>query len=140
MMCAGGITGLIRRSIPVVALAGLLGFALVWTIAPGLYADGPPEAIAATLTAIVVLVCPPDRRGDCQFAVLAGGTAAAAWFPIALVDTRNFVFTTDYGAWPLLTLTLAGLISTRTAGLRALAAIAAASPLFIAYATVLISL
>ena len=139
MMCTGGIAGLIRRSTPVVALAGLLGFAAVWTIAPGLYADGPPEAIAATLTAVVILACPPDRRGDRQFAVLAGGMAAVAWFPIALVDTRNFVFTTDYGAWPLLTLALAGVISIRTAGPRALAPIAAASPLFITYATALIS-
>ncbi len=139
MMCAGAITGLIRRSPPFAAI-GLLGFAAEWTIARGLYAEGLPEAIAAALTAFVLLACPPDRRGDRQYAVLAGGMAAVAWFPIALVETRNFVFSTDYGAWPLLTLALAGVISIRTAGPRALAASAAASPLFIAYATALISL
>lgn len=115
----------------VLAVVGLLGFA----VAPDLY--GPLEAVAAALTAFVVLACPPDRRGDKQLSALAGLMAAVAWFPVALVQTRNFIVSTDYGAWPLLTvaLTVAVLIvGVGLSGPRALGVLAVASPLFLAHA------
>ncbi|GAA3584517.1 hypothetical protein [Kribbella ginsengisoli] len=125
---------------------GLLAYATQWTVTPSLYGDGPFEALAATLTAATVLACPPDlaTSGDTQdggrrLAVMAGLMAAIAWFPVALVETRAFVVSTDYGAWPLLTLGLTGIalaFYARPAGLRLLAATAAASPLFVAHAYV----
>jgi hypothetical protein len=63
--------------------------------------------------------------------------AAVAWFPVALVQTRNFVVSTDYGIWPLLTAILTGAalaLHSRLSDLRGLAAITAASPLFLAHA------
>jgi hypothetical protein len=139
MMCVGAIVALIGRwtSGAVLAVAGLLGFAAHWTVAPGLYGEGPFEPIAATLTAAVVLACPPDRRGDRQLSAVAGAMAAVAWFPVALVETRGFVVSTDYGAWPLLTATFTGAIlvlHARLSDLRGIGAMAAASPLFLAHA------
>ncbi|MFK4088162.1 hypothetical protein ACI2LF_28885 [Kribbella sp. NPDC020789] len=139
LMCTGGIIALLNywRTGTLLAVVGLLGFAAQWTITPGLYGDGPFEAIAAVLTVVVVLACPPDRRGNRQRAVVAGAMAAAAWFPSALVLTRGFVVSTDYGAWPLLALILTGLICyARPSRLPALAAMAAAAPLFLAYAAI----
>jgi hypothetical protein len=154
MMPVGAILALTGRWMPgrILAVAGLLGFAVQWAVTPGLYGDGPFEALAAMLTAATILACPPDllgspgipgnrrnRRnlGNRRLAAVAGGMAAVAWFPLALVQTRAFVFSTDYGAWPLLTLALAGIalaIHARPFGLRELAATAAASPLFLAHA------
>ncbi|MEV8372292.1 hypothetical protein AB0P21_06115 [Kribbella sp. NPDC056861] len=139
MVSAGAVAALVRWWVPgmVVAVLGLLGFAVQWTVAPALYGDGPFEPIAAVLTILVVLGCPPDRRGDRRLAVMAGAMAAIAWFPVALVQTRSFIFSTDYGAWPLLTLACTGVVLTlraRPLGLRALGAMAAASPLFLAQA------
>ncbi|MFF1817840.1 hypothetical protein ACFVWG_11130 [Kribbella sp. NPDC058245] len=139
LMCIGGIVALLKYWRVGVALTvvGLLGFALQWTVNPGLYGDGPFEAIAAVLTVVVILACPPDRRGDRKRAAVAGAMAAVAWFPSALVLTRGFVVSTDYGAWPLLALTLTGLaFYARPSGIRTLAAMAAAAPLFVAYAVI----
>jgi hypothetical protein len=135
MMCAGAILALIRRSSATVAVLGLLGFAVQWTVTPNLYADGPFEPIAAALTAAVVLACPPDRRGDRKLSVVTGAMAAIAWFPVALIKTRAFVVSTDYGAWPLLTLAATAVgfaLLTRSIG--KLGMLAAASPLFLALA------
>jgi hypothetical protein len=139
MLSAGAVVALVRWWVPgvIVAVVGLLGYAVQWTVAPGLYGDGPFEPIAAALTALVVLACPPDRRGDRRSAVVAGAMAAIAWFPVALVQTRSFIVSTDYGAWPLLTLACTGVVlalRARSSGLRQLGAIAAASPLFLAHA------
>ena len=95
------------------------------------------DQTAAALTAFTIVACPPDRRADRKRAVVAGAMAAIAWFPSALVLTRGFVVSTDYGAWPLLALTLTGLVCyARPAGLRTLAAVAAASPLFLVHAAI----
>lgn len=135
MMCAGAIVALIGRwmSGAVLAVSGLLAFAAHWTVAPALYGEGPFEPIAAALTAAVVLACPPDRRGDRQLSAVAGAMAAVAWFPVALVETRGFIVSTDYGAWPLLTATLL-VFHPRLRGLRGIGAVATASPLFLAHA------
>ncbi|WP_405056725.1 hypothetical protein OG474_28805 [Kribbella sp. NBC_01505] len=138
-MCGGGIVALLKywRTGAFLSIVGLLGFALQWTIRPAWYERGPFEAIAAVLTALVVLACPPDRRGDRKRAVVAGAMAAIAWFPSALVLTRGFVVSTDYGAWPLLALGLTGIVCyARPSGLPTLAAMAAASPLFLVYAAI----
>ncbi|NEA31456.1 hypothetical protein [Streptomyces sp. SID13031] len=139
MACVGAIAALLKRWTlgAILAVSGLLGFAALWTIAPALYGDGPFEPIAAVLTAAVVLACPPDRRGDRRLSAAAGAMAAIAWFPVALVQTRSFIVSTDYGSWPLLTLVLTGAALTLRArpwGLRQLGAVAAASPLFLAHA------
>lgn len=140
MVCGGAIVALIRwwMAGTVVAVAGLLGFAGLWTVAPGLYGEGPAEPIAAVLTAAVALACPPDRRGDRKLSAAAGAMAAIAWFPIALVETRGFIVSTDYGAWPLLTIAFTGTVlafHARSSGLRELGAMTVASPLFLAYAS-----
>ncbi|WBQ02634.1 hypothetical protein [Kribbella sp. CA-293567] len=139
LMSAGAIIALLRWWVPgvVLAVAGLLGFAVQWTFAPSLYGDGPFEAIAAALTALVILACPPDRRSDRRLSAVAGAAAAVAWFPIALVLTRNFIVSTDYGVWPLLVLALTGAalaLHARSSGLRELGAMVVAAPLFLAYA------
>jgi hypothetical protein len=231
MIPVGAILALTRRWMPgrILAIAGLLGFAAQWTITPALYGDGPFESLAAALTAVTILACPPDLAGSVsdwpdltrpgshspdltrpgsdqpdltrpgshspdltrpgshspdltrpgshspdltrpgsdwsdlarsggywsghggkpgnrsnrsnwsnwRLSAVAGGMAAIAWFPVALVQTRAFIVSTDYGAWPLLTLALTGIalaLHARPAGLRELAATAAASPLFLAHA------
>ncbi len=132
LMCGGGIVALLKHS-RVGAVLGLLGFAADWTVSPGLY-DSPLQAVAAVLTALVIVACPPDRRRRSR---VAGALAALAWFPSALVLTRGFVISTDYGAWPLLALTLTGIVCyARPSGLRPLAALAAASPLFLVQAAI----
>ncbi len=139
MACVGAIVALLGRWVAGVTLVvfGMLGFAVGWTFAPGLYSDGPFEPIAAVLTAAVVLACPPDRRGDRQLSAVAGAMAAVAWFPDALVQTRGFVVSTDYGAWPLLTVVFTGaalVLRTRLSDLRGIGAMAVAAPLFLAHA------
>ncbi|WP_433005215.1 hypothetical protein [Kribbella sp. CA-294648] len=139
LMCVGAITALLKRTTAgtLAAVAGLLGYAALWTVTPGRYAEGPLEPIAAVLTAAVVLAAPPDRRGNRHLSAVAGAMAAVAWFPVALVQTRNFVVSTDYGVWPLLTAILTGValaLHSRLSDLRGLAAITAASPLFLAHA------
>lgn len=138
MACVGAVTALLRRGTPGTSLtvAGLLGFAALWTVTPSLY-DGVLEPIAAVLTAAVIVACPPDRRGDRRLVAAAGAMAAVAWFPVALVQTRGFIVSTDYGVWPLLTVALTGVALTlhaRSWNLRELGALAAASPLFLAHA------
>ncbi|MEU4392167.1 hypothetical protein [Kribbella sp. NPDC023855] len=135
-MCLGAIIALLgRRSTGApLAIAGQLGYA---ALTPVLYGESPLEPIAAALTAAVVLASPPDRRGDRHLSAVAGAMAAAAWFPVALVQTRSFVISTDYGVWPLLTALLTGAalaLRSRLSDLRGLAAITAASPLFLAHA------
>ncbi|MFI5707000.1 hypothetical protein [Kribbella sp. NPDC051620] len=139
----GAILTLTRRrpSGRFLTITALLAYAAQWTATPALYADGPYEALAATLTATTLLACPPDLAitgvDGRRLAMAAGFMAAIAWFPIALVETRAFVISTDYGAWPLLTLAITGIalaLYARPAGLRMLAATAAASPLFLAHA------
>ncbi|MDX6259517.1 MAG: hypothetical protein QOH84_1205 [Kribbellaceae bacterium] len=143
MMPIGTILALTRLWMPgrILAIAGLLGFAVQWTVTPALYGDGPFEAIAAMLTAAAILACPPDLAGSAadwpSHNAMAGAMAAIAWFPLALVQTRAFIVSTDYGAWPLPTLALTGIafiLFDRRSGLRELAATAAASPLFLAHA------
>jgi hypothetical protein len=139
-MCLGAIIALLGRwtaGAPL-AISGLLGFAVLWTVAPALYSEGPFEPIAAALTATVVLAAPPDRHGDRRLATVAGAMAAIAWFPVALVDTRGFIVSTDYGVWPLLTAIAVGAAlaaHARLRDLRGLGAVAAASPLFLAHAS-----
>lgn len=138
-MCLGAIIALLSRWTvgATLAVAGLLGYSALWTAAPALYSEGPLEPIAAALTAAVVLASPPDRRGDRHLAAVAAAIAAIAWFPVALVDTRGFVVSTDYGVWPVLTAIAAGAalaLHTRLRDLRGLGAVAAASPLFLAHA------
>ncbi|WP_328324816.1 hypothetical protein OHA70_34245 [Kribbella sp. NBC_00382] len=148
----GAILTLTHRWPPgrILTTAGLLGYALQWTASPNLYANGPIEPIAAALTAATLLACPPDLAGSAlnwpthsgsitgrRLAALAGAMAAVAWFPIALVQTRAFVVSTDYGAWPVLVLGATGVVlafQARPSSLRALAATAVASPLFLAHA------
>jgi hypothetical protein len=135
MACVGATMALIRwwRQGVVLAVTGLLGFAVQWTVTPALYGDGPFEAIAAVLTAAILIACPPDRRGDRK--VAAGAMAAIAWFPAALVLTRGFVVSTDYGSWPLLVAAVTGVVlALRERSLPALGAVAVASPLFLAQA------
>ncbi|MEV6415194.1 hypothetical protein [Kribbella sp. NPDC051718] len=125
-------------------ITALLAFAAQWPVTPALYGNGPYEALAATLTAATLLACPPDLATSeddwidgRRLAFAAGVMAAIAWFPVALVETRAFVVSTDYGAWPLLTLAVTGIalaLYARPAGLRVLAATAMASPLFLAHA------
>ncbi|WP_020389797.1 hypothetical protein [Kribbella catacumbae] len=139
LACAGAIVALLGRWTPgvVLVVSGLLAFAAQWTVAPALYGDGPFEPIAAALTAAVVLACPPDRRGDRRLSAAAGAMAAVAWFPVALVQTRGFVVSTEYGVWPLLTVAFTGavlVLHTRLSDLRGIGAIAAASPLVLAHA------
>jgi hypothetical protein len=149
LLPVGAILALTRRWMPgrILAIAGLLGFSAQWTVSPALYGEGPFEPIAAALTAAAILACPPDlagsggdwpdRRNDRHLPAVAGAMAAIAWFPLALVQTRGFIVSTDYGAWPLLTLALTSIalaLHARPSGLRALAATAAASPLFLAHA------
>jgi hypothetical protein len=135
LTCVGAIIALIRRSNAIAAVLGLLGLAAQWTVTPSLY-DGPSESIAAVVTAAVLLACPPDRRSDRRLSIVAAAMAAVAWFPVALVKTRGFIVSTDYGAWPLLTLAVTGVgfaLLTRSA--TKLAAMAAASPLFLSLAS-----
>ncbi|MFC9690475.1 hypothetical protein ACFTSF_18145 [Kribbella sp. NPDC056951] len=132
LMCIGGIVAVLGRS-RLGAVVGLLGFAADWTVSPGLY-DSPLQAVAAVLTAVVIVACPPDRR---RRSPVAGAMAAVAWFPSALVLTRGFVISTDYGAWPLLALVLTGVVCyARRASLRTLVAMAVASPLFLIHAAI----
>jgi hypothetical protein len=122
----------------ILAVCGLLGFAAQWTVTPALYGDGPFEPIAAALTAAVILACPPDRRADRRLSAVAGAMAAIAWFPVALVQTRGFVVSTEYGVWPLLTVAFTGaalVLHARLSDLRGMGALAAASPLFLAHAS-----
>lgn len=138
VMCGGGIVALLKywRLGVALSIVGLLAFAADWVLSPGLY-DTPLQPIAAVLTALVVLAGPPDRRPDRKSAIAAGAMAAVAWFPSALILTRGFVVSTDYGAWPLLALALTGLACyARPPSLRGLAAVAAASPLFLAHAAI----
>jgi hypothetical protein len=139
LMPIGAILALTKRWMPgrILVVAGLLGFAAQWTTTPARYGDGPFEAIAALLTAATILACPPDLAGSEENRWPAGAMAAVAWFPIALVQTRAFIVSTDYGAWPLLVLALTGIalaLRARPSGLRELTAIAAAAPLFLAHA------
>ncbi|WP_328988518.1 hypothetical protein OG394_20070 [Kribbella sp. NBC_01245] len=139
MVCVGAIIALSGRWALGAGLAvgGLLGIAVQWTIAAPQYGEGAFEPVAAVLTAFVVLACPPDRRGDRRLAAAAGAMAAVAWFPVALIDTRAFVVSTEYGAWPLLVLAATGAVLAlhgRSSGLREMGAMALASPLFLAYA------
>ncbi|TDD59615.1 hypothetical protein E1263_14085 [Kribbella antibiotica] len=139
LMCGGGIVALLEywRFGSRLSVVGLLGFAAFWFVAPGYYEELPLEVIAAVLTALVILACPPQRRAHRKPATVAGAMAAIAWFPSALVLTRGFVVSTDYGAWPLLTLILTGVVCyARPSGLRTLAALAVASPLFLAPALI----
>ncbi len=138
LMCGGGIVALLKYWRLGVALSsvGLLAFAADWLVARGLY-DTPLQAVAAILTALVILGCPPDRRPERKRAIAAGAMAAIAWFPSALILTRGFVVSTDYGAWPLLALALTALACyARPPDLRALAAVAAASPHFLVHAAI----
>jgi len=138
LLCGGGIVALLKywRLGVAVSIVGLLAFAADWLVAPGLY-DTPLQAVAAVLTALVVVACPPDRRPERKQAAAAGVMAAVAWFPSALILTRGFVVSTDYGAWPLLVLAATGLaLSARPPNLDGLAAVAAASPLFLAHAAI----
>jgi hypothetical protein len=106
-------------------------------VVPGWFGEGPFEPAAAALTAAVVLACPPDRRADRRLSAVAGALAAVAWFPVALVETRNFVVSTHYGVWPLMAVIVTGavlILRDRSSGVRELGAMAAASPLFLAHA------
>ncbi|MGW6278050.1 hypothetical protein [Kribbella sp. NPDC055071] len=135
MAAVGASMALIRwwRQGMVVAVIGLLGFAVEWTAKPALYDDGPFQAIAAVLTAAVLVAGPPDRRGDRK--VVAGAMAAIAWFPAALVLTRGFVVSTDYGTWPLLVAAVTGcVLALRERAALVAVAVAVASPLLLAHA------
>lgn len=139
MVCFGAIIALSGRWAlgAGMAVSGLLGIAVQWIIATPPYSEGAFEPVAAVLTAFVVLACPPDRRGDRRLSAAAGAMTAVAWFPVALIDTRAFIVSTDYGAWPLLVLGSTGAVLALRArywGLRDLGAMALASPLFVAYA------
>ncbi|GAA0598393.1 hypothetical protein HPO96_21165 [Kribbella sandramycini] len=133
LICAAGIRALTRGPTTLVTI-GLLAYAAEWPAAPGLY-DAPIVPIAAVLTALVLKAAPPETR-ERRLATLSGAMAAVAWFPAALVLTRNFIASTDYGLWPLATLTLTAitLTITRRSLHPELTAVAIASPLFLTYA------
>ncbi|MFC0626206.1 hypothetical protein [Kribbella deserti] len=139
LVIVGAIAALTGRWVLGAGLAvfGLAGTTAQLAIASPVHGEGPTEPIAAILTVIVILACPPDLRGDKRLAAAAGATAAVTWFPVALIQTRGFIVSTDYGAWPLLVLAFAGAavaIQARSSGLREMGAMALAAPLFLAHA------
>lgn len=140
LVCLGAIIALTGRWVPGVGMAvcGLLGRAVLWTVAVPVPGEGAVAPVAAALlTTAVVLACPADRRGDRWLSAAAGAMAAVAWFPVVVVNTRAFGVTTDYGAWPILVLAFTGAavaLRSRASGLRELGAMAAASPPLVAHA------
>ncbi|MER5782331.1 hypothetical protein ABT104_11495 [Streptomyces mobaraensis] len=139
LVCVGAVTGLTgRRALGAgMTVCGLLGTVAQWAVTPHLYGEGAATPGAALLTVVVVLACPPDRRGDRRLSPAAGAMAALAWFPVVAVDTRAFGVTTDYGAWPMLVLAGTGAtlaLRARSSGLREMGAMALASPPLIAHA------
>ncbi|MFE4451224.1 hypothetical protein [Streptomyces sp. NPDC056796] len=143
LVCVGVIIALTGRwALGVgVTLCGLLGEAARWALAGPEYGEGVGTLAATLLTAAAVLACPPDRRGDKRLSSAAGAVVAVGWFPVAAVNagtyTGAFGVTTDYGAWPMLVLSVTGAVlalRARSSGLRELAAMAVASPLLVAYA------
>ncbi|MFD9189114.1 hypothetical protein ACFWCA_12910 [Streptomyces phaeochromogenes] len=140
LVCLGAVIALTGRWLPgaTMAVCGLLGTAVQWVVATPSPGEGAVAPVtAALLTAAVVLGCPPDRRGDKQLSAAAGVMAAAAWFPVVVVDTGAFGVTTDYGAWPMLVLALTGAVlavRARSSGLRELGAMAVASSPLVAHA------
>ncbi|MEU5717292.1 hypothetical protein AB0G71_16165 [Streptomyces sp. NPDC020403] len=142
LVCVGAVIALTGRWGPGVGVAvcGLLGTAVQWAAGARVYGEGAIAPVAVLLTVAVVLACPPDRRGDRQLSATAGAMAAAAWFPVVVVNagtyTGAFGVTTDYGAWPMLVLAFTGAVlalRARSSGLRETGAMAAASPSLVAY-------
>ncbi|MEU0135749.1 hypothetical protein ABZ172_17235 [Streptomyces sp. NPDC006296] len=147
LVCVGAVIALTGRWGPGTGMAvcGLLGTAVQWAAGARVYGEGDIAPVAVLLTVAVVLACPPDRRGDRQLSAAAGAMAAAAWFPVVVVNagayTGVFGVTTDYGAWPMLVLASTGAVlalRARSSGLREVGAMATASPPLVAhsYATV----
>ncbi|MBV7672529.1 hypothetical protein STHAL_24065 [Streptomyces halstedii] len=143
LVCVGAVVALTGRWGPGAGLAGcgLLGTAAVqWAAGAHVYEEGALTPVAALLTVAVVLVCPPDRRGDRRLSAAAGAMAAVGWFPVVVVNagayTGAFGVTTDYGAWPLLVLAFTGAVlalRARSSGLREMGAMAVSAPPLVAY-------
>lgn len=142
LVCVGAVIALTGRwGLGVgMAVCGLLGTAVQWAAGARVYDDGAIAPVAALLTVAVVLVCPPDRRGDRRLSAAAGVMAAAGWVPVVVVNagvyTVAFGVTTDYGAWPMLVLAFTGAVLAlrlRSSGLREMGAMAVASPPLVAY-------
>ncbi|WP_037859421.1 hypothetical protein VM636_06465 [Streptomyces sp. SCSIO 75703] len=140
LVCLGAVTALTGRWVPGagVAVCGLLGRAVLWTVAVPVPGEGAFAPVAAALlTTAVVSACPADRRGDRWLSAVAGVMTGVAWFPLVVVRTGAFGVTTDYGAWPMLVLAFTGAavaLRSRSSGLREFGAMAAASPPLVAYA------
>ncbi|GLF96854.1 hypothetical protein [Streptomyces yaizuensis] len=137
-VCVGAVTALTGRWAVGAALAaaGLLGTA--WQEAATMPVVGSPLApVAALLTALVVLACPPELRPGRGLSATAGAVAGIGWFPVVAVDADALPVSTDYGAWPVLVLAAAGAVVAvreRSRGLREFGAVAVASPLLFAHA------
>lgn len=133
LVCGGAIVALCGRWVPgvVVAVSGLLGSAVLGAWVSG----GPMVAPAVALTTVAVMLA-PDCRADRRLQTTAGITAGCAWLPVVVVNTHAFGVSTDYGAWPLLVLSVSGVVLALregSRGLREAGVVALASPPLITY-------
>ncbi|MFE3020011.1 hypothetical protein [Streptomyces sp. NPDC059256] len=143
LVCIGAMVALTGRWAVGVAAAvcGLCGTAGLALSVEWLFGDRVIVPLAALLTVAVVLACPADLRPDGSASAAAGAMAWAAWLPAAVVETRIVQgVSTHYGAWPLLALTMTGVVlalRAKSSGVCTLGAMAVASPPFIAHAYVM---
>ncbi|OKH96034.1 hypothetical protein [Streptomyces uncialis] len=133
LVCLGAVVALTGRWAAGVAVAvcGLAGTAGLAMYAEWMYGDRVFLPLMSLVTVAVILACPPDLRPGERMSAAAGAVAAAAWLPVVVVDADLVDgVSTEYGAWPLLVLTGAGVVlalRARSSGLRELGAMAVAS-------------
>ncbi|MFE9926543.1 hypothetical protein ACFYQA_34800 [Streptomyces sp. NPDC005774] len=137
---ASALAGRWRTGVPC-TVAGLLSFAVAAVVSGPAFGDPVVTPAAMVLAAAVVLACPPDRRLENTSAGRAGPAGAVIALvvvPRAAIDAHAVPWvSTDYGCWPLLVLTAAGVVLTWRSGSRGgreLGAMAMASPPLLAHA------
>lgn len=140
LVCLGAIVALTGRWAAGIALAvcGLVGTAGLAMYAEWLFGDRVSLPLMALVTVAVLLACPPDLRPGERMSAAAGAVAAGAWLPVVVVDADLVGgVSTEYGVWPLLVLTVAGVVlalRARSSGLWELGAMAVASAPLVAHA------
>ncbi|MFI1865268.1 hypothetical protein [Streptomyces jumonjinensis] len=140
LVCVGAIVALTGRwaAGTAAAVSGLAGTGVLGLSAEWLYEGGGLVPVTAVLTIAVVLACPPDLRPGEGASAAAGAMGGAAWLPVAAVEAGAVDgVSTEYGAWPLLALTVTGIVlalRARSSGLRETGAMLVASPPLAAHA------
>ncbi|MET4925986.1 hypothetical protein P3L51_27160 [Streptomyces sp. PSRA5] len=139
LVVVGAITALTGRwhGGVIAVVVGLSGLAAAAVVSGRAFGDPVVTPAMALLTALIVAACPPDLRPGPRVCAAAGAMAAVAWLPLVAVQAHVLPFSTDYGLWPLLVLTAAGLVPalrSTSPGLREAAAMTVACPPFLAYA------